>query len=136
MLLFYSRTCKNTSRTNEEVEPTLKKFQETMSKYKFMELNTAQRRRGLEEKIPDIRKTLQMVTFLKEKKDDPESIETTFELNDTLFAKAKLDPVDTVHLWLGVSSVTTPFALRSHCGMLINVDPWQSLSRGGDDRRM
>ncbi|CBQ74012.1 related to prefoldin subunit 3 [Sporisorium reilianum SRZ2] len=88
---------------DEEVEPTLKKFQETMSKYKFMELNTAQRRRGLEEKIPDIRKTLQMVTFLKAKKDDPESIETTFELNDTLYAKAKLDPVDTVHLWLGAN---------------------------------
>ncbi|CCF51534.1 hypothetical protein NDA14_005671 [Ustilago hordei] len=88
---------------DEDVEPTLKKFQETMSKYKFMELNTAQRRRGLEEKIPDIHKTLQMVNFLKEKKDDPESIETTFELNDTLFAKAKLDPVDSVHLWLGAN---------------------------------
>lgn len=93
---------------DEEVEPTLKKFQETMSKYKFMELNTAQRRRGLEEKIPDIRKTLQMVNFLKHKKDDPESIETTFELNDTLYAKAKLDPVDTVHLWLGVSFLPQP----------------------------
>jgi len=99
---------------DEEVEPTLKMFQETMSKYKFMELNTAQRRRGLEEKIPDIRKTLQMVTFLKDKKDDPESIETTFELNDTLFAKAKLDPVDSVHLWLGVS---VPWLILPHrCG--------------------
>ena len=94
---------------DEEVEPTLKKFQETMSKYKFMELNTAQRRRGLEEKIPDIRKTLQMVNFLQQKKDDPESMQTTFELNDTLYAKAQLDPVDTVHLWLGVSQ-----ALQSH----------------------
>ncbi|GAC72991.1 molecular chaperone Prefoldin, subunit 3 [Moesziomyces antarcticus T-34] len=88
---------------DEEVEPTLKKFQETMSKYKFMELNTAQRRRGLEEKIPDIRKTLQMVNFLQQKKDDPDSIQTTFELNDTLYAKAQLDPVDTVHLWLGAN---------------------------------
>nr|CDI54369.1 related to prefoldin subunit 3 [Melanopsichium pennsylvanicum 4] len=90
---------------DEDVEPTLKKFQETMSKYKFMELNTAQRRRGLEDKIPDIRKTLQMVHFLKSKKDDPQadSIQTTFELNDTLFAKARLDPVHTVHLWLGAN---------------------------------
>ncbi len=44
-----------------------------------------------------------MVNFLQQKKDDPESIQTTFELNDTLYAKAQLDPVDTVHLWLGVS---------------------------------
>lgn len=98
---------------DEEVEPTLKKFQETMSKYKFMELNTAQRRRGLEEKIPDIRKTLQMVNFLKDKKDDPEPIETTFELNDTLYAKATLDPTDTVHLWLGVS-FTRPADRHAH----------------------
>lgn len=31
-----------------------------------------------------------------------EPIETTYELNDTLYARAKLDPVDKVHLWLGV----------------------------------
>lgn len=74
-----------------------------MSKYKFMELNTAQRRSGLEDKIPDIRKTLQMVQFLRNQKEATETIETTFELNDTLYAKANLDPVDTVHLWLGVS---------------------------------
>ena len=37
-------------------------------KYKFMESNLGQRRKGLEEKIPDIRKTLEMVTFLKERK--------------------------------------------------------------------
>ena len=30
-----------------------------------MELSTAQRRKGLEQKIPDIRKTLQMVEYLK-----------------------------------------------------------------------
>ena len=52
-----------------------------------------------------------MVNFLKEKKDDSESIETTFELNDTLYAKAKLDQVDSVHLWLGVSRSAFPQCL-------------------------
>jgi len=33
-----------------------------------MENNLGQRRKGLEEKIPDMRKTLEMVTFLKERK--------------------------------------------------------------------
>ena len=33
-----------------------------------MESNLGQRRKGLEEKIPDIRKTLEMTTFLKERK--------------------------------------------------------------------
>lgn len=75
-----------------------------------MEVSTAQRRQGLEQKIPDISHTLKMVEYLKKHKvraslltqDDPEPVETTFELNDTLFARAKLDPIDRVHLWLGV----------------------------------
>ncbi|PWY98367.1 hypothetical protein BCV70DRAFT_202145 [Testicularia cyperi] len=106
---------------DEDVEPTLRKFQETMSKYKFMELNTAQRRSGLEDKIPDIRKTLQMVQFLESKKgndtDDP--IETTFELNDTLYAKAKVDPVDKVHLWLG-ANVMLEYPLDEAISLLTN----------------
>ncbi|EPQ29762.1 uncharacterized protein PFL1_02435 [Pseudozyma flocculosa PF-1] len=88
---------------DEDVEPTLRKFQETMSKYKFMEMNTAQRRGGLEDKIPDIRKTLQMVEFLKQSRDNPDPIKTTFELNETLYAKAELEQTDKVHLWLGAN---------------------------------
>jgi hypothetical protein len=68
----------------------------------------------LEEKIPDIRKTLDMVEYLQEKEEDIDDLtdaedtlpkplkKTTFELNDTLFAEAELDDSDTVFLWLGV----------------------------------
>ncbi|WFD42000.1 hypothetical protein MPSI1_000637 [Malassezia psittaci] len=35
--------------------------------------------------------------------EDPEPVETTFELTDTLFARAKLEPIDRVHLWLGAN---------------------------------
>ena len=38
------------------------------SKYKYMEATLTQRRTSLEEKIPDIRKTLSMVEFLKERR--------------------------------------------------------------------
>jgi hypothetical protein len=34
--------------------------------------------------------------------DDDEPLETSFELNDTLFAKANIEKVDEVYLWLGV----------------------------------
>ena len=37
-------------------------------KYRYMDQNLAQRRRGLEEKIPDIKKTLSMVEFLQERR--------------------------------------------------------------------
>ena len=32
-----------------------------------------------------------------------ESLETTFELNDTLYAKAVIPPTDEVYLWLGAN---------------------------------
>lgn len=35
-----------------------------------------------------------------------EPIEATFELNDTLYAKAHIPPTEEVYLWLGVSKVT------------------------------
>ncbi|KAI9822113.1 MAG: peptide chain release factor 1 [Thelocarpon impressellum] len=88
-----------------EVEGTLKSFQEMISKYQFMEVNTQRRAAGLKDKIPDIQKTLDTVRFLKTRKvrygSDP--IEATFELNDTLYAKAHVPPTEEVYLWLGAN---------------------------------
>jgi prefoldin subunit 5 len=106
------------------VETPLKNFQDAIAKYRYMDANLTQRRKGLEDKIPDIRKTLHMVEFLQERKegknkndDDLEDdlsdeensdnskkpLTTTFELNDTLFAEAELEDTDTVYLWLGAN---------------------------------
>lgn len=93
-------------------------------KYQFMEMNTQRRAAGLRDKIPDIQKTLDTVMFLDSRKvrqsmilslqlltwwwglnqDSSTEIESTFELNDTLFAKAKVTATDEVYLWLGVRS--------------------------------
>jgi prefoldin subunit 5 len=99
-----------------DVESTLRSFQEMISKYQFMEMNTQRRSVGLREKIPDIKKTLDMVKFLKLRRDnasensdddeeDKDVIETHFELNDTLYARAKVSAQDTeeVYLWLGAN---------------------------------
>lgn len=40
--------------------------------------------------------------YTNSSQEHPDPTEVTFELNDTLFARAELDPVDRVHLWLGV----------------------------------
>lgn len=71
-------------------------------KYQFMEQNLTRRVVGLKDKMPDIQKTLDMVKFLKLQKDEEDPIETTFELNDTLYAKAEVPPTEEVYLWLGV----------------------------------
>jgi prefoldin subunit 5 len=68
-----------------------------------MQQNTQRRAAGLKDKIPDIQKTLETVRFLKSRKDDAEPLETTFELNDTLYAKAEVPPTDELYLWLGAN---------------------------------
>ncbi|EHK23568.1 uncharacterized protein TRIVIDRAFT_64002 [Trichoderma virens Gv29-8] len=89
--------------TRDDVEPTLRKFQEMISKYQFMELNLQRRMTGLREKIPDIQKTLDTVQFLKLRKEETDPIETTFELNDTLYARANIPPTEEVYIWLGAN---------------------------------
>ncbi|TRX92574.1 hypothetical protein FHL15_006501 [Xylaria flabelliformis] len=105
--------------SRNEVEATLRNFQEMISqmrkrewlanvkahprKYQFMELNLQRRIAGLKDKMPDIQKTLDTVRFLKTRTSDSDPIETTFELNDTLYAKANIPPTDEVYLWLGAN---------------------------------
>ncbi|KAK4032755.1 Prefoldin subunit-domain-containing protein [Parachaetomium inaequale] len=86
-----------------DVEPTLRRFQEMIAKYQFMEQNLQRRVVGLKDKLPDIRKTLDTVRFLKTRTPESDPIETTFELNDTLYAKAAIPPTDEVYLWLGAN---------------------------------
>lgn len=68
-----------------------------------MEINLLQRRKVLEEKIPEIEKTIAMVDYLVENQESDEPIYVDYELNDTLYAKAKVESTGTVYLWLGVS---------------------------------
>ncbi|KAG7085931.1 hypothetical protein E1B28_003478 [Marasmius oreades] len=92
-----------------DAEGPLKAIQESIGKYRYMDANLTQRRQGLEEKIPDIKKTLSMVQFLSnqhsehEDEEDGGKLKTSFELNDTLFAEAELEDTDTVFLWLGAN---------------------------------
>jgi prefoldin subunit 5 len=77
-----------------------------ISKYQFMEVNAQNRAVGLRDKIPDIKKTLEMVSFLKRRRDaSADPLETSFELNDTLYARAAIHPdqTDEVYLWLGAN---------------------------------
>lgn len=87
-----------------------------ISKYQFMEVNTQRRAEGLRDKLPEMRGTLDVVNFLRLQKSGSEEdgagneeaskeLEATFSLNDTLYAKAKVNPqeLDEVYLWLGAN---------------------------------
>ena len=62
-------------------------------------------RQNLRVKLPDIKKTLEMVALLKKKSESADkSVETNFLVSDNIWAKAKI-PNDTgkVGLWLGAN---------------------------------
>ncbi|KAJ4365820.1 peptide chain release factor 1 [Neocucurbitaria cava] len=89
--------------------PQLTSFLSPRRKYQFMQQNTQRRASGLKDKIPDIQKTLETVRFLQSRSSTssssstPEPLETTFELNDTLYARASVPISDEVYLWLGAN---------------------------------
>jgi prefoldin subunit 5 len=90
-----------------DVEPALRRFQEMISKYQFMEANKQKHAQSLREKIPEMKNTLDTVKFLRRQKakDEGAEMETTFPLADTLFAKAVVRPaeLEEVYLWLGAN---------------------------------
>lgn len=108
-------------KTQSEVESTLQRFQEMISKYQFMSQNVERRAAGLREKLPEMKKSLDTVKFLRMSKeggsdesaedleDEEEKkngqVETIFPLQDTLYAHATVDTqtLDSVYLWLGAN---------------------------------
>lgn len=58
-------------------------------------------------KIPEIEKSLKLVTFLKSSQDDDDEdekpITTRYNLADMVFAKAEISKSGVVHLWLGAN---------------------------------
>ncbi|GMM33332.1 tubulin-binding prefolding complex subunit [Saccharomycopsis crataegensis] len=84
-----------------DFEPVMQKFQERLQQYKFMEQSKQSAIASYKAKIPDIEKSLSMVEYLREKQQESESIHTNYELNDTLYSQAIIEPTDKVCLWLG-----------------------------------
>eukprot|EP01006_Ploeotia_vitrea_P039493 TRINITY_DN66355_c2_g1_i1.p2 TRINITY_DN66355_c2_g1~~TRINITY_DN66355_c2_g1_i1.p2 ORF type:complete len:134 (-),score=73.00 TRINITY_DN66355_c2_g1_i1:44-445(-) len=69
-----------------------------------MEQQLVKQKRTLLSKIPDMKNALEAITFLNEKKDSDENVETNFEVSSNVYANATIDPsVDTVYLWLGAN---------------------------------
>nr|XP_034957855.1 prefoldin subunit 3 isoform X3 [Zootoca vivipara] len=88
---------------NETADTVLKKLDEQYQKYKFMELNLAQKKRRLKNQIPEIKQTLEILKHMQKKKESTKLMETRFLLADNLYCKASVPPTDKVCLWLGAN---------------------------------
>ena len=81
-------------------------------KYKYMEQGQLRSRVTLKIKLPDIKKTLEIVKMMKKKHEsDEQEFQTNFLVSDTIWAKAKIPNKDAkVGLWLGANvMVEYPF---------------------------
>eukprot|EP00555_Chaetoceros_dichaeta_P004801 CAMPEP_0198256656 /NCGR_PEP_ID=MMETSP1447-20131203/6519_1 /TAXON_ID=420782 /ORGANISM="Chaetoceros dichaeta, Strain CCMP1751" /LENGTH=245 /DNA_ID=CAMNT_0043943351 /DNA_START=25 /DNA_END=762 /DNA_ORIENTATION=- len=79
-------------------------FSDLFGKFKTFETGLVNKRKLFTQKIPEIEKSLALVTYLKQKHDAEENIMTRYNLADTLFAKAEVNCASgIVHLWLGAN---------------------------------
>ncbi|KAJ8007873.1 hypothetical protein DPEC_G00098700 [Dallia pectoralis] len=88
---------------NDTADAVLRKLDEQYQKYKYMELNLAQKKQRLKSQIPQIKQTLEILRHMQKKKDTTEAMETHFLLADNVYCKASVLPTDKVCLWLGAN---------------------------------
>ncbi|CCD22836.1 tubulin-binding prefolding complex subunit PAC10 NDAI_0A06820 [Naumovozyma dairenensis CBS 421] len=92
----------------QDFELCFNKFQERLSKYKFMQESKLTTVKQLKIRIPDLENTLKICNNLKRQSEnndddgDDEPLQVNYQLNDTLYTKAEISKIqDTVCLWLG-----------------------------------
>lgn len=90
--------------SGDTAENLLKRLSEQYSKYKLAEHKLIKSTANLESKIPDIKKTLQTLHFLKKQLAESEKgFTTNYGLTESVFCEAEVPPQKTVHLWLGAN---------------------------------
>lgn len=92
---------KKDTATEDDVNQFLTELQVRLDQYKYMQESKTQTLANINQKIPDIENTLETCKFLKSKSGEEESIDVDYQLNDTIFASAEIEPVQNVQLWLG-----------------------------------
>ncbi|XKL64738.1 hypothetical protein PGB90_004824 [Kerria lacca] len=100
-------------------EKVLRRLDEQHNKYKFMELNLLAKRKRLKNQIPDLERSMDMIRLLKKHKAESgeEEILTEFLLSEQLYSKAKINPKNTVYLWLG-ANVMLEYTLEDAADLL------------------
>eukprot|EP00890_Picochlorum_soloecismus_P004807 jgi/Picsp_1/5327/NSC_02688-R1_prefoldin subunit 3 len=130
---------------DKDVDTVLRDVQANLQRYKHVEAEIAQRRQRLAVKQPEIEKCLDAVNLLIERRESDEEVgyfgvcdtvpwfmkawvekeavvkmQTTildFSLSDQVYARAKIDTVDSVGLWLG-AGVMVEYALEEAKSLL------------------
>lgn len=85
----------------KQVEDVLMELQERLRRLRGYEQQVLQNRKRLLEKLPEIKKSLDAVNALIKQRSTGKMVTADFELTSQIYAKAHLQDVDSVCLWLG-----------------------------------
>lgn len=123
--------------SGDSAENILKRFSEQYSKYKLAEHRLIRTIASLESKLPEIRKTIQTVKFLKAElveKEGSEGFDTNYGLTESVFCQAHVPRQNTVHLWLG-SNVMVEYTFDEAAALLERnlASATENLSRTQED---
>eukprot|EP01016_Furgasonia_blochmanni_P033798 TRINITY_DN3569_c0_g2_i4.p2 TRINITY_DN3569_c0_g2~~TRINITY_DN3569_c0_g2_i4.p2 ORF type:complete len:205 (-),score=75.47 TRINITY_DN3569_c0_g2_i4:285-899(-) len=84
------------------VQKIMESLQEVYSKYKLMESQLQRQKESMKQKIPEIKRALDIIEFLEKKQDEEMNLD--FLLADTIWAKGKINKgTQKVNLWLGAN---------------------------------
>lgn len=88
-----------------EVDDALGELQKRYSTYKRLEAELQQARIRLSQQLPDVRRSLEAVEVLCEKRDrgDEEPTTVKYQLTEATFADAEVETPESVYLWLGAN---------------------------------
>ena len=81
----------------------LKSLDEQHTKYRFMEHNLMNKKRRLKKQIPEIETSLNVLKFVKKRKEGEQNTDAQFLLSDHVYMGVNIPPTEKVCLWLGVS---------------------------------
>uniref|UniRef100_A0A4W5KGU3 Prefoldin subunit 3 n=1 Tax=Hucho hucho TaxID=62062 RepID=A0A4W5KGU3_9TELE len=85
---------------NDTADAVLRKLDEQYQKYKYMELNLAQKKQRLKSQIPQIKQTLEILRHMQKKKETTDPMETHFLLADNVYCKASVPTLGLILLCL------------------------------------
>jgi prefoldin subunit 5 len=85
------------------LEDEIVQLQERLRDFKQREQQLLLRRARLQQREPEIRTALEAVRGLLDKKGSGDQVQVDFELTEAIYAKAALQDVDSVNLWLGAN---------------------------------
>ena len=89
--------------TDGTVEKLIGAMNELHQKFKILEGHKARTKASMKLKIPEIKRTLQLVRHIKEKHEASEDFGAHYSLSEMLYGRAKVTPDGTVCLWLGAN---------------------------------